>query len=71
MSIEMRLTPLLITLRECLDQLQEKDTQGIFAEPVDLDEVSEILHCPRYMCMDSKEYREASEQIVNVLICQL
>ena len=39
MATEMKLTPFLMLLRQTLDQLQEKDPQAIFADPVDLDEV--------------------------------
>ena len=39
MATEMKLTPFLFLLRNTLDQLQEKDNQDIFADPVDLEEV--------------------------------
>ncbi|XP_076369692.1 peregrin-like isoform X2 [Tachypleus tridentatus] len=43
LECEMRLHPLQIMLAELLDQLQEKDTANIFAEPVDLNEVPDYL----------------------------
>ncbi|XP_041859482.1 bromodomain and PHD finger-containing protein 3 [Melanotaenia boesemani] len=42
-SLEMQLTPMLVLLRSTLDQLQEKDTAQIFAQPVDLKEVPDYL----------------------------
>ncbi|XP_074537377.1 bromodomain and PHD finger-containing protein 3 isoform X1 [Halichoeres trimaculatus] len=38
-ALEMQLTPMLMLLRSTLEQLQEKDTGQIFAEPVDIKEV--------------------------------
>lgn len=38
-TLEMQLTPMLMLLRSTLEQLQEKDTGQIFAEPVDIKEV--------------------------------
>lgn len=35
----MQLTPMLVLLRSTLEQLQEKDTALIFAQPVDIKEV--------------------------------
>lgn len=35
----MQLTPMLVLLRTTLEQLQEKDTALIFAQPVDIKEV--------------------------------
>lgn len=48
-ALEMQLTPVLVLMRSTLDQLQEKDTAQIFAEPVNLKEVGytnthEVLH---------------------------
>lgn len=40
-ALELQLTPSLVLLRSTLEQLQEKDTGSIFAEPVSLKEVSE------------------------------
>uniref|UniRef100_A0A3Q2UD42 Bromodomain and PHD finger containing 3 n=1 Tax=Fundulus heteroclitus TaxID=8078 RepID=A0A3Q2UD42_FUNHE len=42
-ALEMQLTPMLMLLRSALDQLQEKDTAQIFAQPVDLKEVPDYL----------------------------
>ncbi|CAK6955056.1 bromodomain and PHD finger-containing protein 3 isoform X1 [Scomber scombrus] len=42
-ALEMQLTPMLVLLRSTLDQLQEKDTAQIFAEPVDVKEVPDYL----------------------------
>ena len=39
-ALEMQLTPALVLLRSTLDQLQEKDSEGIFTTPVGLKEVS-------------------------------
>ncbi|XP_047225250.1 bromodomain and PHD finger-containing protein 3 [Girardinichthys multiradiatus] len=41
--LEMQLTPMLMLLRSTLDQLQEKDTAQIFAQPVNLQEVPDYL----------------------------
>ncbi|KAI4824403.1 hypothetical protein KUCAC02_012916 [Chaenocephalus aceratus] len=38
-ALQMQLTPMLMLLRSTLDQLQEKDTAEIFAEPVNIKEV--------------------------------
>lgn len=40
--LEVQLSPLNILLRAVLDQLQEKDQAKIFAQPVNIDEVSGI-----------------------------
>lgn len=42
-ALEMQLTPMLVLLRSTLDQLQEKDTAQIFAQPVDIKEVPDYL----------------------------
>ncbi|XP_061592603.1 bromodomain and PHD finger-containing protein 3 [Cololabis saira] len=42
-ALEMQLTPMLVLLRSTLDQLQEKDTAQIFAEPVNIKEVPDYL----------------------------
>ena len=39
----MQLTPMLVLLRSTLEQLQEKDTAQIFAEPVNIKEVISLL----------------------------
>lgn len=41
--LEMQLTPMLVLLRSTLEQLQEKDTALIFAQPVDIKEVRKFL----------------------------
>lgn len=38
----MQLTPMLVLLRTTLEQLQEKDTALIFAQPVDIKEVRQL-----------------------------
>lgn len=41
----MQLTPMLVLLRSTLEQLQEKDTALIFAQPVDIKEVGHaVIH---------------------------
>lgn len=40
--LEMQLTPMLVLLRSTLEQLQEKDTALIFAQPVDIKEVKHL-----------------------------
>lgn len=45
----MQLTPMLVLLRSTLEQLQEKDTAQIFAQPVDIEEVR---HNSGAWCMD-------------------
>ncbi|XP_068188283.1 bromodomain and PHD finger-containing protein 3 isoform X2 [Antennarius striatus] len=42
-ALEMRLTPMLVLLRATLEQLQEKDSAKIFAEPVNVKEVPDYL----------------------------
>ncbi|KAM9855935.1 bromodomain and PHD finger-containing protein 3 isoform 2-T2 [Aulostomus maculatus] len=42
-ALEMQLTPMLVLLRSTLDQLQEKDSAQIFAEPVNIKEVPDYL----------------------------
>ncbi|XP_041952873.1 bromodomain and PHD finger-containing protein 3 isoform X2 [Alosa sapidissima] len=42
-AMEMQLTPSLVLLRSALEQLEEKDTGHIFAEPVSLKEVPDYL----------------------------
>ncbi|CAJ1055349.1 bromodomain and PHD finger-containing protein 3 isoform X1 [Xyrichtys novacula] len=42
-ALELQLTPMLVLLRSTLEQLQEKDTGQIFAEPVDIKEVPDYL----------------------------
>ncbi|XP_032895661.1 bromodomain-containing protein 1 isoform X4 [Amblyraja radiata] len=42
-AMELQLTPLTVMLRSILDQLQEKDTAHIFAQPVSLKEVPDYL----------------------------
>ncbi|XP_022066358.1 bromodomain and PHD finger-containing protein 3 isoform X2 [Acanthochromis polyacanthus] len=42
-ALEMQLTPMLVLLRSTLDQLQEKDTAQIFAQPVNIKEVPDYL----------------------------
>uniref|UniRef100_A0A3B4X9U7 Bromodomain and PHD finger containing 3 n=1 Tax=Seriola lalandi dorsalis TaxID=1841481 RepID=A0A3B4X9U7_SERLL len=42
-ALEMQLTPMLALLRSTLDQLQEKDTAQIFAQPVNIKEVPDYL----------------------------
>ncbi|MGH0164393.1 UNVERIFIED_CONTAM: hypothetical protein FKN15_069017 [Acipenser sinensis] len=42
-AMELQLTPFIVLLRTTLDQLQEKDSAQIFAEPVDLKEVPDYL----------------------------
>lgn len=79
MAMEMQLTPLLVLLRRTLEQLQERDTNNFFTEPVPLSEVPDYLdHIERPMdfhkmwkCVESHRYLsfEAFEgdflQIVN------
>lgn len=43
MALEMQLTPFLVLLRSTLEQLQERDTNNFFTEPVPLAEVSTHL----------------------------
>ncbi|XP_017264958.1 peregrin [Kryptolebias marmoratus] len=43
MALEMQLTPLLVLLRNTLEQLQERDTNNFFTEPVPLEEVPDYL----------------------------
>lgn len=49
--LEMQLTPMLVLLRSTLEQLQEKDTALIFAQPVDIKEVRQLsVHTDRRRC---------------------
>uniref|UniRef100_A0A672SC28 Bromodomain and PHD finger containing 1 n=1 Tax=Sinocyclocheilus grahami TaxID=75366 RepID=A0A672SC28_SINGR len=63
-ALEMRLTPFLVFLRNALEQLQERDTNNFFTEPVPLSEVPDYLdHIERPMdfqtmwkCLESHRY---------------
>lgn len=44
MALEMQLTPFLVLLRSTLEQLQERDTNNFFTEPVPLAEVNTHMH---------------------------
>lgn len=44
MALEMQLTPFLVLLRSTLEQLQERDTNNFFTEPVPLAEVNAHKH---------------------------
>lgn len=46
--MELQLTPFTVLLRSVLDQLQEKDSARIFAQPVNLKEVCFKLYCLRF-----------------------
>lgn len=43
MALELQLTPFLILLRSTLEQLQDRDTNNFFTEPVPLSEVKHPL----------------------------
>uniref|UniRef100_A0A8C2F407 Bromodomain and PHD finger containing 1 n=1 Tax=Cyprinus carpio TaxID=7962 RepID=A0A8C2F407_CYPCA len=63
-ALEMQLTPFLVLLRSTLEQLQERDTNNFFTEPVPLSEVPDYLdHIERPMdfqtmwkCLESHRY---------------
>ncbi|XP_057716243.1 bromodomain and PHD finger-containing protein 3 isoform X2 [Corythoichthys intestinalis] len=42
-ALELQLTPMLLLLRSTMDQLQDKDTAEIFAEPVNIKEVPDYM----------------------------
>lgn len=42
-ALELQLTPALVLFRSTLNQLQEKDVAQIFAQPVNLKEVSSFV----------------------------
>lgn len=44
MALEMQLTPFLVLLRSTLEQLQERDTNNFFTEPVPLAEVKTHIY---------------------------
>lgn len=44
MALEMQLTPFLVLMRSTLEQLQERDTNNFFTEPVPLAEVCTHAH---------------------------
>jgi len=46
MALEMQLTPFLVLLRSTLEQLQERDVNNFFTEPVPLAEVSATMLTP-------------------------
>uniref|UniRef100_A0A671QV86 Peregrin-like n=1 Tax=Sinocyclocheilus anshuiensis TaxID=1608454 RepID=A0A671QV86_9TELE len=64
LALEMQLTPFLVLLRSTLEQLQERDTNNFFIEPVPLSEVPDYLdHIERPMdfqtmwkCLESHLY---------------
>lgn len=48
--MELQLIPFTVLLRSVLDQLQEKDSARIFAQPVNLKEVRLQLCSPMFTC---------------------
>ncbi|XP_060912630.1 bromodomain and PHD finger-containing protein 3 isoform X1 [Labrus mixtus] len=68
-ALEMQLTPMLVLLRSTVEQLQEKDTAQIFAEPVNIKEVPdypEFISQPMDFStmrskLDSHAYRSISD----------
>ncbi|TRY81725.1 hypothetical protein DNTS_031313 [Danionella cerebrum] len=64
-ALEMQLTPFLFVLRRTLEQLQERDANNFFTEPVNLNEVPDYLeHIERPMdfrsmwqCVESLRYQ--------------
>lgn len=64
-ALEMQLTPMLVLLRSTLDQLQEKDTAQIFAEPVDIKEVRRRYN-PRSPRPDVFKQVVAVEKLLNL-----
>lgn len=48
--MELQLTPFTVLLRSVLDQLQEKDSARIFAQPVNLKEVCFKLYFVMFRC---------------------
>ncbi|RXM29961.1 Bromodomain and PHD finger-containing protein 3 [Acipenser ruthenus] len=57
-AMELQLTPFIVLLRTTLDQLQEKDSAQIFAQPVDLKEVPDYLE---FISMDFATMRMRTE----------
>lgn len=56
MALEMQLTPFLVLLRSTLEQLQERDTNNFFTEPVPLAEVKTHIYkqtCSPSLCIFS------------------
>lgn len=68
-ALEMQLTPMLLLLRSTLDQLQEKDTAQIFAQPVNIKEVPDYMEFVSQPMdfsnmrskLDKHEYRSVSD----------
>ncbi|XP_064632300.1 peregrin-like isoform X3 [Lineus longissimus] len=60
LTIEMQLHPFVVFLRTVIDQLQEKDTTNIFAEPVSLKEVPDYLDYIKHP-MDFQTMRDKIE----------
>lgn len=62
--MELQLTPLTVMLRSILDQLQEKDTAHIFAQPVSLKEVQNFVLVTKthaLLCPESQYYHLATQ----------
>lgn len=51
MALEMQLTPFLVLLRSTLEQLQERDTNNFFTEPVPLAEVNTHTYGLTFTCL--------------------
>lgn len=71
--MELRLTPLLVLLRQALDQLADVDTMNIFEEPVDAVEVPEyydiILQPMDIQTMRNKVSVNLGSHVVEAFAC--
>ncbi|XP_045913268.1 bromodomain and PHD finger-containing protein 3 isoform X3 [Micropterus dolomieu] len=69
-ALEMELTPMLVLLRSALEQLQEKDTAEIFAQPVNIKEVPDymefISHPMDFSTMRSKLESHAYRSVADL-----
>ncbi|XP_038579229.1 bromodomain and PHD finger-containing protein 3 isoform X3 [Micropterus salmoides] len=69
-ALEMQLTPMLVLLRSALEQLQEKDTAEIFAQPVNIKEVPDymefISHPMDFSTMRSKLETHAYRSVADL-----
>lgn len=61
--MELQLIPFTVLLRSVLDQLQEKDSARIFAQPVNLKEVCLQLFPDVYMWLGGTYVQETSHYI--------
>lgn len=64
--MELQLTPFTVLLRSVLDQLQEKDSARIFAQPVNLKEVCFKLNFfSVFLCLAMTRWRHSRRKLLH------